>query len=245
MKQFLERIWRKALTVGAGNESAREAWVSGKLAALPAGARLLDAGAGQLRYKKYCSHLKYVAQDFGGYDGQGDGAGQHTGIWDTSGVDIRCDITAIPEPDASFDAILCVEVLEHVPAPTEALREFSRLLKPGGRLILTAPFVSMTHFAPYHYYSGFNRYFYEYHLPRFGFAVTELTPSGSYFEFLAQETRRLPSKTEAYTGRPWSLPEKALGALLLALLQRIARHDSRSWEFLCYGFHVTAAKAAG
>src|SRR5674476_1266665 len=66
--------------------------------------------------------------------------GLQTKGWDTTRIDLVSDITAIPAPDASFDAILCSEVLEHVPEPTHALDEFTRLLKPGGVLILTAPF---------------------------------------------------------------------------------------------------------
>ncbi len=50
--------------------------------------------------------------------------------WDTSRIDLVSDITAIPAPDSTFDAILCSEVLEHVPEPTHALDEFARLLKP-------------------------------------------------------------------------------------------------------------------
>jgi len=64
-------------------------------------------------------------------------------------VDVISDITSIPLPDASFDACLCTEVLEHLPHPIEALRELARLLRPGGRLILTAPFCSLTHFSPH------------------------------------------------------------------------------------------------
>ena len=59
--------------------------------------------------------------------------------WYTTRIDLFSDITAIPAPDASFDAILCSEVLEHVPEPTHALNEYARLLKPGGGIILTAP----------------------------------------------------------------------------------------------------------
>lgn len=86
------------------------------------------------------------------------------------------DITMIPAPDASFDAILCSEVLEHVPEPTHALDEFVRLLKPGGTLILTAPFASLVHMAPYHYCSGFSRYWYEHHLPLRGFLTRPGNP---------------------------------------------------------------------
>ena len=39
------------------------------------------------------------------------------------------DITAIPHPDDSFDAILCIHVLEHVPDDRAAMRELARVLK--------------------------------------------------------------------------------------------------------------------
>ena len=55
------------------------------------------------------------------------------------------------------DQIMCIEVLEHAPASTDALREMSRLPKPGGILLVTAPFCSLTHFAPYFYHTDYGR----------------------------------------------------------------------------------------
>ena len=49
------------------------------------------------------------------------------------------DATALDFADASMDAILCLDVLEHVPDFRAALREFARVLKPGGALLLTVP----------------------------------------------------------------------------------------------------------
>ena len=48
---------------------------------------------------------------------------------------------ALPFADASFDAVLCVEMLEHVPAAAReaVLSELLRVLRPGGRLVLTFP----------------------------------------------------------------------------------------------------------
>lgn len=227
--------------VGTYNQSKRVAWLEQTLKKIPAGSRILDAGAGEQAFKKFCTHLNYVSQDFAQYDGQGDGKGLQTGSWNQSQLDIVSDITAIPEPDMSFDAIMCIEVFEHLPNPLLALHEFSRLLKPGGHLILTAPFCSITHFAPYHFYTGFNRYFYETHLPDYGFQIVELQANGNFFEYLAQEIRRIPSVAKKYTHSNLSL-ESLVFALVLLILEKLSLKDKGSSELLCFGYHVVAVK---
>lgn len=231
--------------VGNHNESARVAWLEETLKKIPAGARILDAGAGERRFEALCAHLNYVAQDFGQYDGKGDQVGLQTGAWDQTKLDIVSDITTIPEPDASFDAIMCVEVFEHLPNPILAIKEFSRLLVSGGQLIITAPFCSLTHLAPYHFYSGFNRYFYQTHLPAHGFEIIELQENGNFFEYLAQEIRRLPEMAELYAkDRPDQL-EDAASRITLNMLERFSREGQGSAEILHYGYHVRARKKSG
>jgi SAM-dependent methyltransferase len=53
------------------------------------------------------------------------------------------DVTALTFPDASQDAIVSFDVLEHVPKFGAALREFVRTLRPGGWLVATAPFIAL------------------------------------------------------------------------------------------------------
>ncbi len=230
------------MSVGTQNESTRHEWVVQTLADIPAGHRILDAGAGERRYRSACTHLNYVAQDFASYDGRGDGVGLQTGVWDQQGLDIICDISSIPEPDLSFDAILCTEVLEHLPDPNAAIREFSRLLRPGGRLILTAPFCSLTHFAPFHFSSGFNRYYYQNVLGSNDFTIQELVSNGNYFEFLAQELQRVPSISERYARSDTRMIERFATKVLLSFLKRCSMRDSGSDDLLCYGYHVLAEK---
>ena len=141
------------MQVGMKNEQTREMWIEKTLKEIAKGQRILDAGAGQLKHKAFCSHLNYVSQDFAQYDGTGDGKGLQTDSWDTSKIDIVSDIIDIPEPNEAFDVIMCTEVFEHLVNPVLAIKEFARLLKPKGKMILTAPFCSLTHFAPYHFAS--------------------------------------------------------------------------------------------
>ena len=230
--------------VGTKNAATRDAWVAEALTALPPGARLLDAGAGECQYKKHCGHLKYVAQDNAIYDGKGD-AGLQTGKWDFSKIDIVSDIVDIPEPDASFDAVLCTEVLEHLPDPVRALDEMARLLRPGGTFIITAPFWSLTHFAPYHYATGFNRYFYEFHLGRLGFDIVEMTPNGNFFECVGQELRRVAEMAQRFArgDRPTQLELHAT-QIVLAMVERMSARDTGSPEMLHFDCQVRAVKRA-
>ncbi len=224
------------------NEINRQAWLKKTLAALPIGSRILDAGAGELRNRQYCGHLVYVSQDFCQYQGVRGGAskeGLQMSDWDTTRIDLVSDITNIPAPDASFDVILCSEVLEHVPDPTCALGEFARLLKPGGKLILTAPFASLVHMAPYHYCSGFSRYWYEFHLARRGFEIMELAPNGDWFAYIKQELTRLGSM-ERQRGS-WSWPMAYL-VTLMGLLYFKLRADKKAEDVACFGWHCVAVK---
>lgn len=228
--------------VGRKNEAPREKWLEAALGMVPAGARILDAGAGTQRYKKFCSHLRYVSQDIAQYDGIGDHVGLQTGSFDFGKLDIVSDIGSIPEPDGSFDAIMCVEVFEHLPDPQPALKEFSRLLRPGGQLIITAPFCSLTHFAPYHYATGFSRYWYEKNLETNGFGEISVTPNGNFFEFLAQEVYRLPSTAKRYANRQLGLGGFIGMFLIQQALKSLSRADRGSNELLYFGNHVTARR---
>jgi SAM-dependent methyltransferase len=87
-----------------------------------AGLRVLDAGCGDRPYEQ----LFRSAREIVGFDVPGN---PH--------ADLHGSIDAIPVEDASFDLVLCVQVLEHVPDPAAAVRELRRVAKPGARVLLS------------------------------------------------------------------------------------------------------------
>lgn len=76
---------------------------------------------------------------------------------DTYHPDIVGDIHAMPVADASYDAVFCLAVLEHVGKPWVAVSEMNRVLKPGGMLVAYVPFLSPYHAMP-GYYGDYFRY---------------------------------------------------------------------------------------
>lgn len=228
--------------VGTLNENTRIDWLKNKLKAIPQGNRILDAGAGEQPYKVFCKHLNYVSQDFGNYNPNDLNSGLQVQNWKYGNLDIISDIANIPESDSSFDVIMCTEVLEHIVNPRDAIREFSRLLKKDGILILTAPFCSLTHFAPFHFYTGFSKYFYENELKINDFEIIEMIPNGNYFEYIAQELNRLESVTNKYCISQLNEKDKKNILSIKETLQKLSFEDKNSSELLCHGFHVLAKK---
>ena len=82
------------------------------------------------------------------------------------GVQIIGDAQALGIRDASFDVVLCTEVLEHLPEPQRAIDEIFRVLAPGGQLLLTTRFLFPIHDAPHDYFR-FTKYGLRHLLRRF------------------------------------------------------------------------------
>jgi len=68
------------------------------------------------------------------------------------GVDIVLDLHHIDLPDNSVTTLVCMEVLEHVQFPFDALKEIYRVIKPGGMLIISVPMKLNIHGSPYDYW---------------------------------------------------------------------------------------------
>lgn len=226
------------LRANLNNQFQRDEFVIAELEKISPGKLLLDAGCGSQRYRQYCSHLSYRAQDFGQYttdtkkmigsDGLGGIDGYVYGDLDYIG-----DIWAIEERNDTFDAILCTEVLEHIPYPIDTLREFNRLLKTGGQLILTAPSNCLRHMDPYFFYTGFTDRWYEKFLSDCGFRMESISAVGDYYSWLATEIARSAASHSIFA-------KLALGPAFLYFYSK--KKTSRSIDTLCMGYHVVATK---
>jgi SAM-dependent methyltransferase len=98
--------------------------------------------------------------------------------------DVGADVQALPFRDAVFDAIKATELLEHVPDVARALGECRRVLRPGGHLVITAPFLERLHGDPGDY-SRYTRSMWERLLAAADLKPVTIDEQGGYFTHLA------------------------------------------------------------
>ncbi len=138
------------------------------------GGQLLDIGCGTMPYRSL-----FAVDHYWGVE-----------IWKRGlplprHSDVIYDGSRLPFKSSSLDHVLLSEVLEHVFEPRLLLAELRRVLRPGGFVLLTVPFLWDEHEQPYDYgrYSSFGlRYLLEQH----GFEICYLGKNGTYLTALAQ-----------------------------------------------------------
>jgi SAM-dependent methyltransferase len=202
-------------------EAAIEYAVKSFAASLPAGARVLDAGAGEGNYRAYFTAQRYTGLDLG----VGDAA------WDYSGLDVVGNLDALPFASGAFDASLNVVTLEHVREPGRVLAEIARSLAPGGKFLLIAPHEWEEHQQPHDYYR-YTRYGLDYLLRQAGFDALEIRPVGGFFRLLS---RRLLNALQFFPGplMPLAAIFFAPPALVLPLLDPLDRRQNFTLGYIC------------
>jgi len=167
-------------------EAAIEDAVAGFAAGLPAGVRVLDAGAGEVRHARYFTRQRYCGVDLA--------VGDVT--WNYSRLNAVADLTRLPFAAASFAAAIHIVTLEHVREPESVLREIARTLAPGAPLLAIVPHEWEVHQAPHDYFR-FTCHGMRYLLERAGMVEIEIRPVGGYFRLLA---RRLLNGLQFFSG---------------------------------------------
>ncbi len=176
---------------------------------LPSGARVLDIGAGDAPYRELFAHCDYVTTDWQ----------ESVHEW-AAEADVLAPADTLPLQDASIDAAVLTQVLEHVPDPAAVLAEAARVLRPGGRVFLTVPFVWELHELPFDFWR-FTPASLERLLGGAGFAEIAIAPRSDCFTTLAQLMRNIGSAMGRAPDDHDSEREDAAG-LLGALADRVA-----------------------
>lgn len=100
--------------------------------------KMMDFGCGAKPYRSLFSVSEYIGVD---YDGEGHS--HHN-----ENIDVFYDGRTIPFAQDTFDAIFSTEVFEHIFNIDDILKELHRVLKPGGKMLITCPFVICEHEVP-------------------------------------------------------------------------------------------------
>jgi SAM-dependent methyltransferase len=207
-------------------------------ATLPRNALVLDAGAGEGRYKGYFEHTRYIAYDFG----QGDEG------WNYGSLDCVGDLHALPFEDGAFDGVVCTQVLEHVRFPERVMGELTRVLKRGGHLYLSAPQGWHQHQKPHDYFR-FTSFALDAMFRAQGLVPQSIRPMGGYFWALSYELQMMhywlfPSQEKGLQRSVWgllgSLAVRALFLFLAPLpLYYLDKFDKLKDKTMGYVCHCT------
>lgn len=137
--------------------------------------KLIDIGCGTKPYKEMIS--PFVKEHIG--------VDHEQTFHDKSNVDLFGTAYNVPADSASFDSAICTAVLEHLEEPEQALAECYRLLKPGGSVIYSVPFIWHLHEEPRDFYR-FSQYGLKYLFEKVGFDVLEIKPLAGFWVTFGQ-----------------------------------------------------------
>lgn len=148
-------------------------------AALPEGAAVLDAGAGDGHWQENLkTGIRYISMDLGVGDAS----------VDYSHLTFKGDLKSIPLEDNSIDAVICIQVLEHLPEPWKVIGEFYRVLKKGGYLFASCPQSEPQHQVPYDFFR-FTVYGLRSLFESHGFSIEFIKPQRGNFTKISNDLR--------------------------------------------------------
>ena len=161
------------------------------------------------------------------------------------GVEMIGDAQLLGIREATFDVVLCTEVLEHLPEPQKAIDEIQRVLKPGGTLLLTTRFIFPIHDAPHDYFR-YTKYGLRYLLRRF--EILELQEETDAVGTLAVLLQRLGMQAETLRWTPlralWLIAAQGMRPFSFLITREYgdSRRSRPEPGILTSGYHVACRK---
>jgi SAM-dependent methyltransferase len=135
----------------------------------------MDFGCGSKPYKALFTVDEYIGVDF-----QNEGHPH-----DNEQIDVYYDGKRLPFNDAYFDSVLCSEVFEHIFNLDEVLKEINRVMKTGGKILITCPFTWNEHEVPFDF-ARYTRFALKDILERNGFRIIEFEKTGNFITTITQ-----------------------------------------------------------
>jgi SAM-dependent methyltransferase len=151
---------------------------------LPAGSRVLDLGGNKIRKRGRFDIERYNLDVI------------YCNLSTAKQPDVQTDAANLPFQDQCFDAVICAELFEHLPKPDAALREVHRVLKAGGILLMTVPFLYHIHGDPDDYGRYTDHYWLRL-LQQLGFEQITIERQGLFFSVLADFGKQYLSEVGA------------------------------------------------
>jgi len=159
--------------------------------------RVLDLGAGSAKYKEM---ILQKASEYRSCDAV-----------KNENIDDVCDVLNLKYPPESFDTVISTQVMEHVNNPYKMAAGIYKVLKPGGKVIVTAPFLIPMHSDPGDYFrftaGGISEIF-----KQSGFSIIESGHYGGFFIVLSEMIHF-----------SWFNPYKHKSNRLMTLIEKIAK----------------------
>lgn len=144
---------------------------------------------------------------------------------------VHGDAHFLPFSDDTFDTVLCSELLEHCPRPWQVLEEIRRVLRPGGRVILSAPQTYRLHSDPHDYYRFTREGLIQLVGVDCGLKIESIEPVGGTVDFAVDFCSKLVSMIGEKVRFVPSRATKFLSVLLQVGYLRLRGRDSNDEAF--------------
>lgn len=184
--------------------------------------RVIDLGCGTSPYKE---DILRQAKEYIGVDWQ-------NSLHPQTNVDVFADLTQkLPFEDEYADTVTSFQVMEHLPEPAFFLSECYRILKPGGGLLITVPFMWHVHEAPHDYFR-YTRYGLEYLLKKYNFKNIDIQETTGFWQMWILKFNYHTTRFAKGPLKLFWLPVWLLGQTITPFIDKFDAHPQETGSYV-------------